>query len=590
MTNVAGRVRQRAYEALLDLHTRKGARQEAIDTAEAYRKAFASNADVDRRTVFVESDLYWAWTAASNAAAPVAVLQGYVKRRPKDLEGCAQACLAMARHQLRAGLYDEARASARAALATDPANAGLGADALWMLQDIAARARQPEDRLQALEQSFADPYRDALSANDLARRRDLYAATLRDLGRYDALRRFLGDLAQADTSVSRRQEWCHAAAESYFEQSRFAEALAGYERVFCDHPAVSARWADAQGRIVESLLKLGRNEEALKAARVMYEAAPSPGSIDRSVQAVVAILKLIDGPKGTRADAFVQMHRYGPSGRDGKPGTADDPVPVLSKIAYPDLSARRRAFEAAMPAMGDGVDASLQRGWCCLYAADPHSALVHFADALRRSPVPRVGEVARTVMFSGFRPLRGSSAGLEDIGHFVAFGGAGPDGQVGTDDDLADPFAAAGVAGGPVQPGGVVALGAEERRALEALASELRELIERSETPSRQIAAANAYQRICEALVTVDRAETLAWVRATLAGARDERVQGALVRLGQSVAKAGQLDLGAVRAFWADLAADYTKAQRAMPGDVAGTRGQFEHMLGSLQKRVVVKR
>ena len=588
---VGARFRQRAFELLMDIYARHSNRVKAIESAEAMRLAFPNDAAIDREAVFAQADLYAQLPAAATNAEPaVAALQAYVKRRNGDNESCAQACLRMARFQLRADQYDAAQDAARTALARDPANADLGIEALWLLQDTAQRAGHPDERLRALEQVFEPKYRDALTEDGLFLRRTTYADTLRQLKRYDALRRFLGELERTDTSPVRRQQWCLAIANTICEQGQTNEAFAAFERVFTAHPEVSTSWFEAQSRVVDLLVAQKLTNDALRAAHILYDAARDAGAADRVIQRMAEILRQ-GNPREPRAEAIVAINRFGPAG----PPTAKratptpHPQPVLPAIGYPDLAARHQAFDAAGPTLGDGVDASLQRAWCAIYAGDPRLAVTHFADALRRSSLSQFDTVAKVMLQNGFRPLQGHSAGLADIGQFIVYGPDGADGKPGTEDDPPDPFAALGVPAVSTHPGGLVPLAPDEIRDLQALIDQLRELIRRSETPARQIAAVGLYQRAIEALVVVDRRETLDWILATMQRETDDHLLGALARLGASVARSDQLHLAAARQFYADVVQQFEQAKRHVPGEVESAQRQFDATIHLFEKKQAKK-
>lgn len=577
-------IRRRAFEMLIEVYARHGSRAKAIEAAEALRRAFAKDAAIDRQAVFAQTEQYAQMPAAvSNTAPAIAILQAYVQRHPEDNESCAQAALRMARLQLRAELYDAAQTSARAALARDPANADLGSEALWLLQDVAKRTDKPEERARALEQSLDAKYRDALSDEALSLRRSAFAETLRQLKRLDDLRRFLADFERTDTSPVRRQQWCLATANALLEQGRTNDASVAYERVFTAHPGANASWYEAQSRVVDLLVAQKRTNDALRAAHVLYDARGG-NDAERVINRMADIVRW-GNPKDPRADALQAMHRYGPAGRDGQPGTADDPKPVLPTIGYPDAAARRQAFAAAAATLGDGVEASLQRAWCAVYTGDPRQATAHFADALRRSSISQVVDIAKLLQQHGVRPLDGNSTRLAEIGHFIAHGPAGVDGQSGTADDLADPFATLDVPAASARPGGLVPLPPDDVRDLQALIPELRELIRRSNVSERRTAAVSLYQRTVEALVVVDRHETLEWISATLRDERDPRVLGALAYLGANVARSDQLHVAAARQFHAGVVRAMEQSQRKIPGEVVSVQRQLDGLTRALERK-----
>lgn len=578
------RKKRAAYGILIEAHSYREARQDAIDAAEAMRKAFPKDEEIERAAVMAQVDQYWAWKANTNPEPVVVVLKAYADRHPTNSEVQGAAWLRISQFQSRGGLLELAMTSANTALKADPDNLRFGSEVLWQMQSIAAKAKRTEDRAGFLIQALDPKYVQVLDDNAVTVRRESLAATLDELRRYEELRRYLEAWARLDGASLRGQRWAFSVAETWVAQDKIEQALAAYERVFTEHPSGTGYWPAAQEKIVKSLVTLGRLDEALKAARVAFEAAPDDGAADRAASLIVELLKQID--KGTaRADAFTDMRRYGAAGRDRKPGTADDPVPVLSKIAYPDLSARRKAFAAAAASLGDGVDASLQRGRCAAYSGDVSAALAWFADAFRRCPAGKAGEMARVIMVNGFRPLHGNGDGLDEVAEFIALGPAGEDGKNKTSDDLPDPFAPLGLSGPSRQAGGRLALKPEEAAALIELTAELRELIVKSSTTSRQIAACRGYEKVCETLVTVDREETLVWIRKAMGAEPSEKVQAALCTLGLTVAKSDQLNLAGERAFMAAVVSDFEKAGKPVPAELASIQRNIESTMSRLVRK-----
>jgi hypothetical protein len=447
----------------------------------------------------------------------------------------------------------------------------------------AASAPDKEPRLQDLRQSLSPENARKLSDYDRVVRREQFASLLLELKHHGELRTFAADLEAKDTVAQRRQQWCFLQAEADRAEGRFEPALAAYERVFTAHAGVGDKWPEAQARIVDVLASLGRTNDALRAGRVLWESARDPGATERASQRLAELLQRMDG-SSARADALLAMQRHGPAGKDGKPGTPDDPAPIIATIPYPDSAARRRAFDSVSPELGDNTGASILRGYARLHAGDPQGALTQFVDGLRRCRADEFLDTARAVA-NGFRAVRGHAAGSEEIGQFTAYGTNGPDGKPGTDDDVADPFAAVGLAGASRQPGGLTPLTADDAAQIHLLIGSLRVRASRPGNAEHRLVALEAYRRACQILVVLNRQETLDWVLAAMRRETDGRVLGALARLGQTAAKAGQLDMSGVRRFDADTLQVFDTTARPLPNDVRDAQRRTEHTLRALEKR-----
>jgi hypothetical protein len=440
----------------------------------------------------------------------------------------------------------------------------------------------PAARAVALRASLAPERRAKLSEYDRAVRSERFAATLRELKQGAELRAFAAEMEQTDKQAGRRQNWCFLQAEALREDGQSEPALAGYERVFIDYPDESARWSEAQARIVDVLVAVGRTNDALRAAHVLWDAAGDGHGADRAAARMAELLKDSDGGPA-RADALLARLRHGPAGKDGVAGNGDDPADVLAVIGYPDAKARRTALAQASSMAADSTDAAILRGYGLLYAAAPRDALTHFVDALRRCPAAKTVDAVRAVK-NGSRALRGHPVGLDAVGRFIAWGPAGPDRATGTADDVADPFVAAGLPGAAQRPEGVAPPSTSEAAHLKALVAEIRAFAVGPANPGRRAAALAAWERTCEAGAFFDRAEAQAWILGRLGQEDDATVLGALFRLGQSVSKAGDRDLSRMVAFERAMAEALAATGKSLPAPVADAQRQIERTLEALTK------
>jgi hypothetical protein len=371
------------------------------------------------------------------------------------------------------------------------------------------------------------------------------------------------------------------------------DALAAYERAFTDSPTVPDAWFESQKSMVALLRKSGRLEEALKAARICYDVSPDANTIAQSCNLVAGLFKELD-KNTTRANAFLAFQEFGPAGKDGVAGNADDLTNPLAAIAYPSYPEREKAFAQARGSMGDDAAASRLRALTCLYSAHPQDALKHLAEYFRRShlePYP-MQAVVNDVMALGVKPLRGHATGLKPFYEFIRFGPAGPDGQTNTADDLKDPFAELGLQ--PVKPsqdGGLAPPTAAERAALIELERSFEAIVatEHDDYQSRMALLA-ALEKIHNALldwgVTGQREWYLGLVADSLS---NEYVCGMVLQGGEAAARGSDLHFGNVGAYWKQAAAEVKADGRKLGEQAAHLEERFRGTVDLLKQPVELR-
>jgi len=426
-----------ALRLLIDLYRRQSKWDEALKAAERLRQAFPQDKDVEQTALLAQVDIY---RQAKKDAAGIAKAREFLERQPQNKVGGAEARVRIAEFLLNAKQYAECQAEAAKAIDLDPQNDSRVAEALWHMQEAAWRADDVEKCLAPLGRLLEPRYlakRESWQQRELRQR---YGQALRRMKRFDEARAHYAALEKAETDPRVASEWCQQVADTFADEGRLDDALRAYERVFVAWPDVLDSWAGVQRKIVESLVKKGALEEAIKAARVCLDAATDDKGLADQVRLVAEIFKSMDKNLG-RANALINYHRSGPDGEDGKPGTDDDLKNPLDGYPYPAYPERDRAFAEARKRAGDDARAMRFRALTYLYSGHPKEALRCFMDAFGRCMPDELQQTGQDMILLGARAVRGHAVGLDGFFHFVNYGPAGPDGRLGTADDLADPFA-----------------------------------------------------------------------------------------------------------------------------------------------------
>lgn len=212
--------------------------------------------------------------------------------------------------------------------------------------------------------------------------------------------------------------------------------------ILCDR--IATQYADStsvdqyQPDIVKLLLKQSKNQEALQEARVFLHAC-SDKSLPAAIDLVTMAFKTIDGNLG-RANNFLRYQKYGVTGEDGKPGTADDLKNPLLDAPALDNERRNALFTAKLDTLPNSWTGWKNRASIYIYLDQPNEAF----QALRRSfemcPMNEKDLQTATDALSGFIIRNTKDVKLaESLVDYIMFGQMGKDGQGGTADDLKDP-------------------------------------------------------------------------------------------------------------------------------------------------------
>ena len=226
---------------------------------------------------------------------------------------------------------------------------------------------------------------------------------------------------------------------------RTNDLVRAYVRAELASPLEEATGVACSRAIMDIRLREGRFDDALAAAAAAYSVTGSyasyTGSYTRSVDLVCQALRARDGHLAS-GNAFRRYQVYGPAGPDAKLGTADDLANPLAKAAFQPEPEIDRLFEAALAAQPSTVAGRRARGYICLLWYKPRKALSEFKRAFALANVEST-ELAKTAqdIASGLKALNGTPVGMDAFVAFQRYGPNGPDGKLGTPDDLKDPLA-----------------------------------------------------------------------------------------------------------------------------------------------------
>ena len=429
--------KMKAYDVACYIHSRQREYEEAIADMEAMRAALPEDQEAERVALTMEATICWNWGKLDRGLAKAREL---LERQPQDGLACATAHTWASRFLQRQGKHEEAYAAAATAVEQDPENHKAVADALWEMSCAAWNQGKMDDCLRALEAMLEPPTVDARTTREQFNIRRRYGEALMRAERYEDARQLFRSMEEQDTDPKSRQEWCLWQARTFAGAEKHDEALAAFERVFLEHSSVSDYWYHAQEGIVDMLRKQDRMEEAIGAARLILDASRDRNAIVRNTRTIAECLKQLDRNVG-RANQMIKYQRFGPAGEDGLLGTDDDPQDPLRPLAYPSYPERERVFAAARDEAGDTAKASRHRAMTYVYTGHPEDTLRQLLDAFSRATGGDFARIGHELLVIGVRTVRGHAVDFQPYADFANFGPAGPDGKIGTDDDLADPFA-----------------------------------------------------------------------------------------------------------------------------------------------------
>ena len=423
-----------AFDIRVDILRRQEKFDDAVAESAKMRRAFPDDKLLQQRAYFNEADIL---RQAKKDPLAIEKYREFIKAPGTEKPAAAEAQLKIADVFMAMQKWPDALAEAAKVAEIDPENDRAVGSALWIQQDASVRMEKVEDAV-ALLRKFLDPRylakREVYNQRDARTRLGDYLKRLKKL---DEVRAHFEACEKAEADPATAQIWCVRTAEACLDLGQVDDALRAYERVFVAHPQVTDQWYGVQRGMAALLLKQGKLDEALKAARLSFDAAYDEGTIADNVRLIAEILKGIDKNVG-RANAFIAFQRFGPAGEEGKSTPIKNPLEGMPAPSYPE---RDKAFAEARKAAGDDVRSMLYRAATYSYSGHPKEALKCYMDAFARSIGDELQATGRAMILTGARAVRGHAVGLEEFFTFVNYGPAGPDGKPGTADDLKDPFA-----------------------------------------------------------------------------------------------------------------------------------------------------
>lgn len=183
----------------------------------------------------------------------------------------------------------------------------------------------------------------------------------------------------------------------------------------------------------------GNIDEGLAVMRCLYSWAQITTEFDQSCAGIVSMLRAKDDNL-VRSNAWLQYQRYGPAGQDGVIGNEDDLIDPLATLAWnipPAWSSYWTTTAQSMQSRGDlrnAVRLYLMAG--SLVEAKKLTRQMRLALPFQESAWKDHLNMAAIVIKADV----GHTFAGQKYADFLRYGQAGPDGKLGTADDISDPF------------------------------------------------------------------------------------------------------------------------------------------------------
>jgi tetratricopeptide (TPR) repeat protein len=390
------------------------------DAIASIRKQLALPSDVQRQKQLN----FWiaeVQVAAKQLDAGIATLRELAGKYPDDPDTVVSAQLTIAGHLGREKQFVPAAEAYEAAFKAMDADDPRAADLLWNTSTQSFVGEQYEKSIAAAEKLLDARYR-TWPRGQNGEVIDRIAAAYGKLKRSADAVALYRKHETLDPNPLFRSRWCLRAAQTAQQAGDLPAARDAYRRLMIDHAADGSTegWWDAQVHYIDGLIDAGNAAEALKHTRILMDVASDVNQLTFAYQKMGGLLEKIDGNRNRMKD-LVNGTLFGPAGRDGKPGTADDNKDVLSTIEYPADAERNAAFAKAFATLGDDAAATYHRAHLCLYSGHPKQAYALLADATRRAGHADWTNYAASLVMNGLRVARGPG-GLDDAARFLLSG------------------------------------------------------------------------------------------------------------------------------------------------------------------------
>jgi len=370
-----------------------------------------------------------------------------------------------------------------------------------------------------------------------------------------------------------------ATAQKAAAEKRFDDAIQAYESILTEHPEAMSRWFSAQSGIAQMLAKKGDLAEAVKAARLCLDSAPTLQNYNEAIGLTANILSALD-KNVDRANAFIAFQQTGPA-----PGVTNP----IEAIPYPSLPAREAAFAVLRQNAGDDAAASRLRAFTYLLTGKPKEALAQFADAFRRSSTPQnIQRSGADLVLTGLRAVRGHAFGLDKALAFVVSGPEGAGGNTNAG-GVADPFEGLLPPAPAPGEGGLDGAGPDDLAALRRVHDAAKLYLGDRWVPEMvRRSALGALHRSNDALDGWGEAGQKDWYLdlAFNSGFKErwagEVIDDGVVASTEAAAKGRALHLGGVSALWKEIDAYYAAHQLAPGKGMESIRNQFKATLAAL--------
>jgi len=236
--------------------------------------------------------------------------------------------------------------------------------------------------------------------------------------------------------------WLKDLGTIYQDQGDPDKAILRFRQIIAVDPTDAANAFPAQSAIVKTLLHAGKYREALGEAKIYFGLCSHNAKLcPTAMQLVAQCLKARDGHLFT-GDAFYKYQKFGPLGEDKKPGTEDDLGNPLAAVSLYEDAPRAELYGKAVEQTPEDLQGFRRRGFYYLYLDEPVKALNEFRQAFEQCDMANAAlEAAARDIVLAFNSKDAYVLAGEPWLAYQKHGQAGPDGKIGTPDDLKDPLA-----------------------------------------------------------------------------------------------------------------------------------------------------